>query len=529
MKKTALLSSLLLFSVSLYAKSFVQCPNNQCGLINNEGQWSIEPKYEYLSYNPDGLSKFMEKDQFGFVDANGKVIIRPQESNINRFTPNGLARFKKNNKWGVTDKKFDTIVPAIYDSMTDYADNGLAAVKKDGKWGFIDSKGRVVIALDYTYAAAFAPNGLAVVEKNGLYGYIDAVNKMVITPQFKRANTFSQNGLALVQKDEGLGFINAKGEIAIELQKTKMEPFTTNGLALIQKDGKYGYMDKTGKIIIPAVYENAQSFMPNGLAVVQKDGKYGIIDSRGAFKLKPEFTKIENNSDYDILGLKHEARGWEVYDITSGKIVATYKADDKGVKYEITNAKGEIIWPKNVQKEVIAKQPEKVVEKTISHESKPTSSKVNSVLVSQYGIATDTTTGLMWEDRIEMRDADVWSNAKIRCANLTLKGFDDWRLPNIYELSTLLDNTKSKDPYIIDGFSYVHSHYWASDTMPNLNYNIRSINTYNGEIKWSIAQLKHNIRCVRGKELTFDDMSRLKKSGKIHVSQENIDKITPNK
>ncbi len=112
MKKTILASSLLLLSVSLYAKPFVQCANNQCGLMDSEGFWIVEPQYKHIRYNPEGLSRFIEKDQFGYLDESGKVLIRPQESDIYRFAQNGLAKFKKNNKWGVTDKKFETIVPA---------------------------------------------------------------------------------------------------------------------------------------------------------------------------------------------------------------------------------------------------------------------------------------------------------------------------------------------------------------------------------------------------------------------------------
>ena len=41
--------------------------------------------------------------------------------------------------------------------------------------------------------------------------------------------------------------------------------------------------------------------------------------------------------------------------------------------------------------------------------------------------------------------------AKGYCENLTLDGFSDFRLPNIYELTTLIDNTKSEEPYIVDG------------------------------------------------------------------------------
>lgn len=540
MKKTILASSLLLLSVSLYAKPFVQCANNQCGLMDSEGFWIVEPQYKHIRYNPEGLSRFIEKDQFGYLDESGKVVIRSQESDIYRFAQNGLAKFKKNNKWGVTDKKFETIVPAKYEFLTDYAPNGLAAAKLEGKYGFIDSKGAIVIPFKYTFASSFAPNGLAVVEQNGLYGYIDARDNMVIKPQFKRANTFSQNGLALVYKDGEFGFINAKGEVAIEFKKQKMEPFAQNSLALIQKEGKYGFMDSHGKIVIPAVYNYAQSFMPNGLAIIQKEGKYGVIDSSGAFKIKPEFTNVRDSLDSYSLALKHESRGWEVYEITSGKIIATFKADEKDVAYEISNAKGEVMWPK----------PKKDVVKPLKQEPVATESKPKVIAPveptikeniqkettiskkeSNQSIFSDSATGLVWQDNSEAKtNKKDWNKAKAYCESLTLGGYEDWRLPNIFELSTLIDNTKSKEPYVVDGIKNIDSsRYWSSSTfVENIDYAWR-VRFNRGDDDMESKTLRNYVRCIRGKTLNFDDLSLLKKSGKINVSQENIDNITPNK
>jgi len=54
------------------------------------------------------------------------------------------------------------------------------------------------------------------------------------------------------------------------------------------------------------------------------------------------------------------------------------------------------------------------------------------------GIVTDNATGLMWHDNNASAPMP-WANAKALCDALVLGGYDDWRLPSVKELRTLID------------------------------------------------------------------------------------------
>ncbi|MDM8538524.1 DUF1566 domain-containing protein, partial [Desulfobacterales bacterium HSG17] len=74
---------------------------------------------------------------------------------------------------------------------------------------------------------------------------------------------------------------------------------------------------------------------------------------------------------------------------------------------------------------------------------------------------TDTTTGLMWQ---QSTDGEMtWSNALSHCEILVHGEYDDWRLPDIKELISLVDNTQ--DSPIIDTNYFPNtlpSYYWTS-------------------------------------------------------------------
>ena len=84
-------------------------------------------------------------------------------------------------------------------------------------------------------------------------------------------------------------------------------------------------------------------------------------------------------------------------------------------------------------------------------------------------IVTDTVTGLQWQDD---RDAKTvkknWQEAIEYCADLTLGGHSDWRLPTIAELRSIVDKGRHK-PAIDPTFQNVGSDdwwslYWSSTT-----------------------------------------------------------------
>jgi hypothetical protein len=98
------------------------------------------------------------------------------------------------------------------------------------------------------------------------------------------------------------------------------------------------------------------------------------------------------------------------------------------------------------------------------------------------GTVTDRCTGLMWQKdtadvhadgRFTDQDSVSWCDALAYCENLSFARHDDWRLPNVRELQSLVDygrfsgtsDIPNRDPAIDPGFSVQRDTYWASTTV----------------------------------------------------------------
>ena len=86
------------------------------------------------------------------------------------------------------------------------------------------------------------------------------------------------------------------------------------------------------------------------------------------------------------------------------------------------------------------------------------------------GTVTDHCTGLMWQkDTADVnddgnsndQDRTLWCDALAYCNNLSFAGHDDWRLPNVRELQSIVDYGQ-RNPAIDPVFSASSDAYWSS-------------------------------------------------------------------
>jgi len=143
--------------------------------LNGKTLFSTKKYYLSNNYN-EGLLSFNHDGKYGYIDKNGKIIIKPSFDNANQFN-DGLAAVQINKNWGYIDKKGKLVIPAKFKDYQAF-NNGLAAVQIEeyfdennnlqlNKWGFIDKNGNIVIKAMYEHVSDFFDNyALATLNKS---------------------------------------------------------------------------------------------------------------------------------------------------------------------------------------------------------------------------------------------------------------------------------------------------------------------------------------------------------------------------
>ncbi len=116
----------------------------------------------------------------------------------------------------------------------------------------------------------------------------------------------------------------------------------------------------------------------------------------------------------------------------------------------------------------------------------------------------DVKTGLVWQDSkesVNIKKRKTWVAAKAYCEKLTLGGKSDWRLPNIKELQTILDN-RYHHTNIIKGFKHAapYSRHWSSSPYVSDDKVAWYVYFGDGETRYAYKTNDFLVRCVRSKK-----------------------------
>lgn len=135
--------------------------------------------YDYV-YSPeeDGWCKVELNDKYGYIDANGKEIIKPKYDYIYSPEDNGWRKVELNDKYGFVNSSGKEVVSIKYDYIYSEDDNGWRKVEIDDKKGYIDASGKEIIPPVYDYIYSWS-GGLLKVEKGNKTGYVNRDGKLV--------------------------------------------------------------------------------------------------------------------------------------------------------------------------------------------------------------------------------------------------------------------------------------------------------------------------------------------------------------
>jgi hypothetical protein len=309
---------------------------------------------------------FWEKGKWGYMNAAGKVVIRPQYASAQDFS-DGLAYVQirtaqdVDNDTASADAFIDThgkvvFSPAKVVHSTNWigaCHEGRIAFEHDFKWGYFDKRGTVVIKPHFTDAERFT-NGLAAVyvggrmrsgpiliPEGGHWGFIDKTGRILIPARYEHVDAFSE-GLAAVRLGDQLVYIDRKGKEVLHFGLVVGSdrdvyysggPFSS-GLAWVEAltiirphvVKKTGFINNAGKFVIASRFDDARDFS-EGRAAVKIGKQWGYIDKTGHVVIRPRFS--EALKFHDGLAAVADHGKWSYIDRT-GVVVIRGPYNDAG-------------------------------------------------------------------------------------------------------------------------------------------------------------------------------------------------------
>ena len=103
-------------------------------LFDSKGNKVVKTKFDDARlFADDGYAAVCVDGKWGFVDKDGKQVIKPQFNEAHSFS-NGLAAVRFSNGWGYVDEKGNKVIETGFDDACDFNEQGKTFVKTDDKW-----------------------------------------------------------------------------------------------------------------------------------------------------------------------------------------------------------------------------------------------------------------------------------------------------------------------------------------------------------------------------------------------------------
>jgi len=284
MRKTtdcALAAAIILLPLVVFAQNshpknknpLLVVKNGKYGYIDHNGKIIIKPRYEWGNRFEDGFADVYVCSHSVWIDEKGKIV--PKRP----WPENELWSKEQDGKFGFTDASGKFKIAPIYEEVLPFSD-GVTAVRVNDIWGFVDDNGREVIPPKYTEAYYFE-EGVTIVKTQADYLLIDKTGLVLASGYEPSLLGITAKGRVPVCRDGKCGYLNLQGNVAVALEYDLVGNFS-GGLAPVKKGKKWGYIDQDGWVRIPFQFDSADP-LSSGLAAVQIGKDSGFIDESGKF------------------------------------------------------------------------------------------------------------------------------------------------------------------------------------------------------------------------------------------------------
>lgn len=356
----------------LYPAIFYRVGDNKWGYINDFGEFSLEPIYDFAeSFQENGLAVVCIEGLCGLIDYSGKYIVKPQYQGISQFSEGrASASIKKETR--MIDQK-GNIYFRTNGSLSSLIENraGFGKIDENNEWsyGYIDRMGKIVIPAIYNYVRDFHEGKAIVENKGGSYSILNFYGKVVSTVEYNYLGEMGE-GLIVFGEDFGEknGYINEKGNIVIPAQFDMAQGFQDGrAVVALQKNSNYyyGLIDKNGKYVISPQYSDIRSIAENRIVVgkpidpenfIIGGSKYAIANING--KILTDFIYYDVTDYHNCYASASDGKQTFFIDMLGEKVETLPSVEGNGVlsfqgnlikanvDYRITymDKKGNIIW-----------------------------------------------------------------------------------------------------------------------------------------------------------------------------------------
>lgn len=242
----------------------------------------------FLPVDAQSYFPVKKNQQWGLINAKGKVIHKPQYEAMSAFDTYGYATVQKNGKVGILNNQAKSILPVHFEDVR-ILDSLLFSIKKKEGWVLIDQKRKQLISGHYQEIRKFA-DGLFLLKENNRWGLAKEDGTIISAPKF-----------AEIQQ------VNAQQFLVYNTKKQK------------------GVLHESGRLLLPPAYDELL-FLKNGLILAKSNSQWEILDRNGRTKTQVRYKAFDFMSDHYLRLYTYDAT--HLFSLPCQRVIAEEKVNN---------------------------------------------------------------------------------------------------------------------------------------------------------------------------------------------------------
>lgn len=336
--------------------------NDKYGLVDFDGKKITKPLYEEISALEDknGEIKVKKDGKYGAINIKGNILIKAKYDFIkgDGYSKNGdfkiggyIVGNKSNQgiKYGYLNKNGKEIIKIeeenLYRVTEIESDDAYIVASQNGRYSIFKGKNKLV---DYKYLEVNynKDSKTFTVRKNQSYGLLDIEAKEIIKPEYEQLLVAGEYVNAYKNNENyvfDLQGNRVKEPEYVSLEKTKTEKY----YIVMNKEYKYGIIDKDKNVVIEPKYDYIRQInntdlilasIGNDVTVYSANIKEIVSHKNASVDIVNEYIKITTQDDVIYLSLEGK-------EIDNNVVFANNEiyTDKKGGKWGFVNSNDEVI------------------------------------------------------------------------------------------------------------------------------------------------------------------------------------------
>jgi hypothetical protein len=296
--------------------------NEQRFLVLNKGKWQL------FDVNEKPISKKFKLKKYRYYNEINRYDRRSLTFK-NGMMP--VTQMKENQLFGFMNLNGKLVIKPKYQEIKPFDESGFAAVKLNDKWGAINRKGKTVLPFEYQFLEVLSANAFKIAEGKG-YGVINRKGEAILPTKYIRIDASKGEDRMVATESLGTFLFDSEGnQLSEAYGYIDRYSFANQPLRRVQNGSRIGLIDKMGKEVFPPEYTGC-TYCGDDVYLLKDDLLLMLAKASGEIFFKDRVTlstrgcRVKNNL------IEIDERDNHLYDKT------LYYADFEGNKYNFSTA-----------------------------------------------------------------------------------------------------------------------------------------------------------------------------------------------